>query len=404
MFFNNKFSGINFQDKKITFATVKMEKDLPLIQTITVKEIDGNPVESGRLLNKSKVSMVLRSFLEEKNSSKQVHLAIPTQHTLVRKITSLPDLEEAELGKILQFQLGDSILLPFDNPIYDFVKIGTIASVRNAQHAQELTMDELSNSIEDDLKGARSEILFFATSRELSEDLVDVCEESGLRPLSAEVRALALKRLINFVHSKWLTETEMIVEVSEESIDLHIFKDELIAFSRTMPVNSNQYFHQLQTAATTEEIEESLSLIKDEEPPLTLLEEEEIENPLYLKEEKKIAARVLPQSKKNTGNESVFEQEAYLNDLVNEVEKAQNFFRYTLGERQTEFTRIIVTGEYTDLIFNSFSDQMATEVCRIDFEPILDPSFIQRNLLDTCSVALGLAMRGREKANKRRKF
>ena len=58
--------------------------------------------------------------------SKEVHLAIPTQNILIRKITSLPDIGENELAKLLQFEVGERIHLPFENPIYDFVKIGSI--------------------------------------------------------------------------------------------------------------------------------------------------------------------------------------------------------------------------------------------------------------------------------------
>ncbi|WP_133058631.1 type IV pilus biogenesis protein PilM [Halalkalibacter urbisdiaboli] len=391
MFFNNKFSGIDFRENKLTFASIKMEKGLPVLQQLLVSDLEQPLIQGGRVSEQANIQSVLRDYVKGKGGAKQAHLAIPTQHTLVRKISSLPDLEEKELGRLLQFQIGDSILLPFDNPIYDFVKIGSLAAQRKLDNDDTLSVDDLSSNIQEELLGARSEILFFATSRELTEDLIKVCEQGEVKPLSAEIRALALKRLINFVHSSWLTQTEMVVEVSKESIDLHIFKDELILFSRTMPINQNVYFDTLQNESAVEKSDETL-WIEDEMNELILNETKE--NQAHQAAEEIAAVQ--------TANmEEAFQLNAYVSDLVNEVEKAQNFFRYSLGERQSEFTRIIVTGEYTSRIFDLFSSQMPTHVCRIDYEAVLNQGFAQEQLLDTCSVAIGLAMRGHEKAKKR---
>ncbi|OLO40530.1 hypothetical protein BTR23_05940 [Alkalihalophilus pseudofirmus] len=380
MLFNNKYSGIDFREKRVTFATVRMDKQLPVLQEVYETELTDSIVVAGKVQEKGLLATSLRSYLQQnKNVSKHAHLAIPTQHSLIRKINSLPDVGEPELAKLLHFQIGESIHLPFEEPLYDFVKIGSILpetkqeTSNDSGEEDEFTLEKLTKSVEKELQGPRSEILFFATSRQLSEGLLEVCEDAGYKPLTAELRALALQRLLMYTHPNWLKGTEMILDVSNDSVDIHIFKEELIVFSRTMEMNRNDYFNSLNSAS-----EDVLSFNSD---TFTVQEE--------------IAA--------TTERPKNFQEDAYLDDLLNEIQKAQNFYRYSLGERDSEFDRIIVTGENTKLIFSRLVERLPNEVVQIDYSSIVDFGFMQHDLLDSCSVAIGLAMRGNEKGEKKKK-
>ena len=79
--------------------------------------------------------------------------------------------------------------------------------------------------------------------------------------LSAEIRALALQRLLLYVHPNWLKETEIIIDASEKSIDIHIFKEDVIVFSRMMSINQNDFIF------TTENQLDSDVLMLEEEMP-----------------------------------------------------------------------------------------------------------------------------------------
>ncbi len=60
-----------------------------------------------------------------------------------------------------------------------------------------------------------------------------------------------------------------------------------------------------------------------------------------------------------------------MNEIVLEIERAQNFFRYSLNERDSEFKRIIVTGENADQIFEPLKNRMDSVIVRIDYRSIL---------------------------------
>ncbi|WP_102274400.1 type IV pilus biogenesis protein PilM [Cytobacillus massiliigabonensis] len=379
---NNKFSGIDFHDTSISYATIKMERGMPVLQNIGKKEIHQEIIVGGRTTNKDLLLLELKDLLKNGSISKYAHLAIPTQNILVRKITSLPDIGENELAKLLQFQIGESIHLPFENPIYDFVKIGSLASDKldkfeNAedQEEDELSLDELAKGIEENMDGPKSELLLFATSQLLAQDLADLCISAGLKPLSAEIRGLALQRLLFYAHPRWLKETEMIVDASEESVDIHIFKENIIVFSRMMSINRNDYYSSPQD---------------NHDDEVLLLEEELSHIDSYLE------VAVTKEEPKN------LVEETYVNEIILEIERAQNFFRYSLNERDSEFKRIIVTGEKANEIFEPLKERMETEgIVRIDYSSILANNFMKHDLLDASSVAIGLAIRANEKNKKR---
>lgn len=380
LFKKNKFSGIDFHDKSISFATIKMDRGIPVIQDVGRNEIKEDIITGGRVSQNGLLTTTLRNILSEGRLVKNVHLAIPTQNILVRKITSLPDIGENELAKILQFQIGENIHLPFDNPIYDFVKIGSITPIglekkeieSVTEEADELSIDDLAKGIEQHIEGPKSELLLFATSRSLSQDLADACKSSGLRPLTAEICGLALQRLLIYVHPNWLKETEMILDVSEHSIDIHIFKENWLVFSRMMSVNQNDYFFAEDSRMDGDRLK---------------LDEEILQQ---VESQMEIAA---------ASDEDLYRSEdSYLNKIVLEIERAQNFFRYSMNERESEFKRIIVTGNNANQVFGPLKRRMETErLMRIDYSSILAHNFTDKDLLDSCSVAIGLAIRANQK-------
>ena len=380
---NKKFSGIDFHDKSISCATIKMERGLPVLYDLDTHDMKVDIMEGGRVTHSDMVSTALRSSLKEGLLSKNVHIAIPTQNILIRKITSLPDIGEHELAKLLEFHIGESIHLPFENPIYDFVKIGSIApdivDHRDGdEEEEELSLDELAKEIAENIEGPKSEILLFATSKLLSQDLADVCTSAGLKPLTAEIRAIALQRLLLYVHPRWLKETEMIIDASRNSIDIHIFKEDRIIFSRMMSINRNDYFSNNETPSN---------------PEVLILEDD---MPLYMED-----IEVQSQIAASKEEESTWTEDFYMNEIVLGIERAQNFFRYSLNERDTEFKRIIVTGENANQIFEPLKGRLDSVIVRIDYGSILANHFINEDLLDSCSVAIGLAIRANEKSKKK---
>lgn len=379
LFGNKKFSGIDFCDNTISCATVKVERGLPVLQKITQQEVTEEIIKGGCVADSELLIGELRDYFQKGHMSKNVHLAIPTQNILIRKVTSLPDVGESELRKLLHFHIGESIHLPFENPIYDFVKLGSIRPKQSSGKIGDMDDDVGEFSLgdlgqEEMSESPKSEVLLFATSKQLSQELADIFASAGLKALSAEIRGLALQRLLSYLHPHWLRETEMIINVAAHSVDIHIFKENLIVFSRRKSINLHEF------NSETEDNDDEVFILEDELSD-------------HLEGQRQVAA-----TKAETRN---LIEDAYLNEVFLEVERAQNFFRYSLNERDTELTRTIVTGENANRIVDPLSERMeSVKVVRIDFHSILAPDFMDNDLLDSCSTAIGLAMRANEKINK----
>ncbi|MDT8859513.1 pilus assembly protein PilM [Alkalihalobacillus sp. MEB130] len=365
LFKKSVFTGIDFRPRKLYQAIVKMERDKPIVMEVRQTLSDKPFFENSRIKEKQELSLLLEDLQKGKGDAKKGHFVIPTEHTLIRKIRSLPDIKENELAKILKFQLGESIVLPFENPIYDFVKIGSFEeSNRTDQIKEDLLFAEAAESVD-----RKSEILFFATSKELSTDLMEVCEGAGIKPLTAEMRGLALQRLVYQTHPNWVAETHMIVDVSNDSIEIHIFNDEIIIFSRSIELAD---VHELSDEQHSDEV-------------------------LWLVDEARDEVAVT----KTEGDNMVPSSQQLITDITNEITKAQNFFRYSLGGREQLFERIVLTGELADQVKEGLAQAVETEVSQIDFQAILSPDFKTEASLDAFSVAIGLACRGNEKVNKK---
>lgn len=347
MFFNSIFSGIDTRENVIFLASIIMKKGIAHLSKLDSIPVNEDWYEAGRIRDKIELTTLLKEYRHTvKLFGRYVHFSIPTQHIILRKVDHLPDLAEKDLADLLKFELGESIHLPFETPIYDFVKIGT-------------------------------DVLLIATSRELAADMSKSMHDAGLKPLSAEIRATALQRLIHFLQPDWLKELEMILDINEDTVELHIYHQRTIAFSHSIAISKSSYIN---TSISNEEA----FFAWDKVAAVRELEEVTKSSRLDFHKQKK------------QWNEMM-----YVDDLLKEIERAQNFYHYTLKETEQVFTRLVLTGVYSETLHSIIAQRVNYPVERIDYTSIISSSFKDEYLLDCCSVAIGLALRGEYKRPKK---
>ena len=108
MFHKKSFSGIDFHNNFLSCATIKLERGIPVVQSIEKIKIEEDIIVGGRVSQAEIISDLLEDVLSDGILSKEIHIAIPTHNILIRKITSLLDIGENELAKLLQFGVGYS--------------------------------------------------------------------------------------------------------------------------------------------------------------------------------------------------------------------------------------------------------------------------------------------------------
>jgi type IV pilus assembly protein PilM len=353
MIFNKVFSGIDIREKNICLASVKFTKGQPLLHGVYHFTEDTDWFKDGKISDAQTLTLFLKkNRRQRKRLATNTHFSLPTQHVIVRKITSLPDLPEKALKKLIDFEIGESIHLPFEEAIYDFRKIG---SINMDQIMEKDSFEHVTDQmISDDHLEPKSDVLFCATSKGLSESMTNSLKQAGFKPRSAEIRATAIKRLIDILHPTWLQETEVVVDINEHSLDLHLYTQGVPVFTRNIAMDKSSYYR----------------------------------NDAYSLTNQEVAA-----TGEGTGT-SDWNETAYLDDLLSEIDRAQNFFRYSIGQRDQEFHKLILTGLYTSSLLERLSERLPYPVEKLDFSRILGRGFRGYPLLDGCSVAIGLALRG----------
>lgn len=377
MWKQTKFTGMDVRNDVLFVASLEQKKGktalskldvLPLEEQLDQLQEWNADVETEAISPSAQLGNVLKEYrAREKRMSPLVHFCLPTKHVVLRKIDTLPNVPDNRLAQLLNFEIGESIHLPFQKPVYDFVRI------RDSELSA-LSVERRGNDPQLD-GDPHCELLLLATSEQLVKHLARNIRSAGCKPLSAEICATALERLVRTLHPEWLQGLDMILDIQEDGVDLHFYRAGFIVFSRSIPLAKEAGFHSNEVSF----VEEAAAGLESEAYGEGTI------------------GRAAFYRRKKSWNESI-----YLAELLNEVERAQSFYRYTFHRAEQPFSSLILTGDFTESFYQSLLEQVDYPVRRLDYTSILSPGFQDSDLLDICSVAIGLALRGKYKRSKNR--
>lgn len=268
--------------------------------------------------------------------------------------------------------------LPFDHPVYDFVKINgsprPIKRKNKAKPARTETagqdslpgMDEAAAALEPavgfggsafaDAPAAapaaavedapQCDVLLAAASREQVNEYAELLREAGFKLRSLEIKPFSLRRLLSCKQEVWNTGTMMIVDVGENAADFSIFHGHELKITRNIPVSFGEDANQL-----------SESLFTDSDPDFS------------------------------------FRSACF--DLADEIDRLMNFYRYSLNNREHEFDRILLLGDVPRLMEagSLLAERLAPEVHLIAPEGITSPNPQFEQIFPAFAVPIGLALR-----------
>jgi type IV pilus assembly protein PilM len=290
--------GIEITDQRLLLAEVRKKRDKFQLQGVVQAAIPSEVMEEGRIKQVDTLAELVRATLKEAGfRSKMAHLVVPSQFVVIRQL-QLPDLPKKQLGRLIDFELQNSIHLPFDEPFYDFVKLGK-ASAPAPRPQSDMADGEQSVAA---ARENECDVTLIASSRPVIDSVVEVATKAGLKPQSVDIRALALYRSCRLVSGAEMGETAMFVDVEETSTDIHIFQGDTLKFTRNVPMS-------LETYRTN----------RDENRPLNVLD---------------LLAFI----------EAGTDYRSFASDLGYEIERSLNFFRYTLNNRDAKLGHILLTG------------------------------------------------------------
>jgi type IV pilus assembly protein PilM len=365
MFFKTSV-GIDFREQQIIAAAVRMQRGKLDIMHIKLHRFAQQwlaPDRTDSGVNNSELVLQLKRAMSSGEGRRMkrgnAHLGVPTQLIVLRRISDLPDVPADEIRRILSFEINENIPLPFAEPVYDFVKVGAFRA--SADRSQPQLLDEAAVSWQnpgasdgkEDERGC--EVILFATSRMLAEKLAKAARGAKLKPVSAEIKGLSLMRFIHYLCPEWLKEFEIVLDMGEHSFDLHIYLNGMIVFSRNVAVNKWDYLKREARDQTDGFMDSSLPFADEAE---------------------------------------YFDLQRYAEDAAQEIERAVNFFRYSMNERERPVKRLVMVGQCGDALKDRLAPLTGFAVETPDFSKLRQGRYHPDALLSAASAAIGLALRG----------
>ena len=135
---------------------------------------------------------------------------MPNPFVVIRKTTIPEDIQVDEIEGYLYLELGTSIHLPFEDPVFDIVVLN------EGEHGKD--------------------ILLFAAPEERIVEYTDLLEDCKLQPIAADISSLALYRLAYLSNQSDQKEHCLLLDFDVFHVTATIFHEDKPVFMRHIPL------------------------------------------------------------------------------------------------------------------------------------------------------------------------
>ncbi len=374
-------AGIEVSDGTIRLINLLIRRGkTPELVEFIEETLSEDSIDDGKIKDSLKLMKTIQTLSARLEKTPDfVHFVLPSQLIMVRFLR-LPDVRIRDIRRMVEFELKHNIHLPFQNPLFDIVKVNGnqdiakmgwngIKSVlsyftsysHNLDHdkhkLKDLTKDNSVFVAETDKQVPMCDVMLVATSSDFVAGYTEIFDAAKLPITTMEIKALSIMRYIEKSQVISSNATFLIVDVNTLTTDLTIYHNGYVGITRNVPINFQE------TEATILDVGGNEALA--------------------------MAMQIARDAAFNT----------HCNDLAYEVERLMSFYRYSLNHQQFErFDHILLTGEMKRL--KEVSTQM-TRILTMDVQ-VIKPQNVEKmekveKSFSSFSIALGSALRGDEK-------
>lgn len=156
-------------------------------------------ISNGKIIDHEVLATILEECVSDwKLRNRKVRFLIPESFVIIRKVTIPTEVKDDEIKGYLYLELGSSIHLPFDEPVFDAVI---------------LSKDK-----------DKKEVLIFAAQEENVQEYVGLFSEAKIEPVAAEVSPLAIYRLYYHLNLASEDEDMLVVQFGLNHVNICIFE------------------------------------------------------------------------------------------------------------------------------------------------------------------------------------
>jgi type IV pilus assembly protein PilM len=205
----NKIVNIVINDHSIRYVELK-QKNPVIPNHYGQRYLPSGIISDGKILDFDTLANILDECITEwKFARREIRFTVPDSLVIIRKVTIPADIKQDEIHGYLYLELGSTIHLPFEDPVFDTVSLG--------------------------IEGNKQEILVFATPEKYVLEFADLFKSVKLKPVAADISPLAIYRLYH--HSDMAVNNEVLltVQFDLDVVSLCIFEEEIPVFMRHIP-------------------------------------------------------------------------------------------------------------------------------------------------------------------------
>ncbi|ANB59830.1 type IV pilus assembly [Anoxybacillus amylolyticus] len=204
----HKVANLVIKDHVIRYVELK-PTDPFTIQKHGERDLPKGLIHDGKIMDRETVTMILEECVDEwKLKNRRVRFLVPDPVVVIRRLSLPADLQEDEIRGYLFMELGTTIHLPFEHPVFDYALL-------------EKTSEKLT-------------ILLFAAPEPIVRDYAELLEEVNVRPIVADVSPLCVYRLFHAADQVRRDDHLLIVQIDESSVNVSAFFNDAPIFMRQL--------------------------------------------------------------------------------------------------------------------------------------------------------------------------
>ncbi|MDQ0269987.1 type IV pilus biogenesis protein PilM [Cytobacillus purgationiresistens] len=210
----NRICNIIINDYSIRYVELKQKNAITRVRWHE-RMIPNDIVRDGKIIDLHSMQNILDSCVDEwMLRRKAMRFIVPDPFVIIRKITIPGEISKDEIKGYLYMELGSSIHLPFEEPVFDYSIL----------------------SEDDDKK----ELLLFAAQEEPVLQYERLYSSARLAPKAADISPLALYRLYHYLDMHKKGESLMMIQLDLTTVNISILENGIPLFMHHINLGLNE--------------------------------------------------------------------------------------------------------------------------------------------------------------------
>jgi type IV pilus assembly protein PilM len=209
----NRIINLVLNDHSIRLLELK-QANPPVAQRWCERFLPPGIISDGKITDIDSLANILEECIGEwKIQRRQVRFLVPDPLVIIRKVSIPAEIQEDEIQGYLYLELGSSIHLPFEEPVFDFYSLESNGKTRDL-------------------------LLFVAPEQQVME-YANLLSKLKLNPIAADISPLALYRLYHQLDQTSANEVLFSVQFDLTSVNLSIFEQNVPLVMRQFAIPFN---------------------------------------------------------------------------------------------------------------------------------------------------------------------